>query len=178
LFADRTSTATMRANQLRRWFASMAYALICALRRIGLVHTPLANATCGTIRLKLLKLGALVEISAREVKIAFASAFMKPTSCPFAPCQSVESERDGADIPRRWSRHPFLSCPSHPRAPQPTAMRHRCLSPPSRPSFIDSDPGPPRAGARPDLRFDHPQLSSVSDVMTAVSHSPGSLVAR
>ena len=48
LFADRTSTATMRANQLRLWFASMAYVLICALRRIGLAHTPLANATCGT----------------------------------------------------------------------------------------------------------------------------------
>jgi len=79
LFADRTSTALMRANQLRLWFASMAYALVCALRRLGLAHTQLANATCGTIRLKLLKLGALVKISARRVKIAFASA------CPAAP---------------------------------------------------------------------------------------------
>ena len=74
LFADRTSTATMRANQLRLWFASMAYALLCALRRIGLSHTSFANATCGTIRLKLLKLGALVKITARRVRIAFASA--------------------------------------------------------------------------------------------------------
>ncbi len=74
LFADRTSTATMRANQLRLWFASMAYVLVCALRRIGLAHTQFAVATCGTIRLKLLKLGALVKISARRVKIAFASA--------------------------------------------------------------------------------------------------------
>ena len=73
LFADRTSTATMRANQLRLWLASMAYALICALRRLALAHTALASATCGTIRLKLLKLGALVKISARRVKIAFAS---------------------------------------------------------------------------------------------------------
>jgi Transposase DDE domain group 1 len=78
LFADRTSTATMRANQLRLWFASMAYVLLCALRRIGLAHTQFAAATCGTIRLKLLKLGALVKISARRIKIAFASA------CPFA----------------------------------------------------------------------------------------------
>ena len=39
LFADRTSSATMRANQLRLWFASMAYVLLCALRRIGLAHT-------------------------------------------------------------------------------------------------------------------------------------------
>src|SRR6202161_3276830 len=74
LFADRTSTATMRANQLRLWFASTAYALLCALRRIGLAHTAFASATCGTIRLKLLKLGALVKISARRVRIAFASA--------------------------------------------------------------------------------------------------------
>ena len=78
LFADRTSTATMRANQLRLWFASMAYVLLCALRRIGLAHTQFATATCGTIRLKLLKLGALVKVSARRVKIAFASA------CPWA----------------------------------------------------------------------------------------------
>ena len=63
LFADRTSTATMRANQLRLWFASMAYVLICALRRIGLAHTQFAEATCGTIRLKLFKIGALVKVS-------------------------------------------------------------------------------------------------------------------
>jgi len=60
LYADRTSTATMRANQLRLWFASMAYVLLCALRRIGLHHTNFAKATCGTVRLKLLKIGALV----------------------------------------------------------------------------------------------------------------------
>jgi hypothetical protein len=74
LFADRTSTATMRANQLRLWFASMAYVLLCALRRIGLPHTQFAEATCGTIRLKLLKLGALVRVSVRRIKIAMASA--------------------------------------------------------------------------------------------------------
>ena len=74
LFADRTSAATMQANQLRLWFASMAYVLLCALRRIGLAHTQFAEATCGTIRLKLLKLGALVRISVRRVKVAMASA--------------------------------------------------------------------------------------------------------
>src|SRR5215213_6563473 len=78
LFADRTSAASMRANQLRLWFASMAYVLLCALRRIGLAHTALASATCGTIRLKLLKIGAHVRISARRVKVAMASA------CPAA----------------------------------------------------------------------------------------------
>jgi Transposase DDE domain group 1 len=78
LFADRTSAATMRANQLRLWFASMAYVLLCALRRIGLVHTQFADATCGTIRLKLLKIGALVKVSVRRIRFAMASA------CPYA----------------------------------------------------------------------------------------------
>ncbi len=78
LYADRTSAATMRANQLRLWFHSMAYVLICALRRIGLHDTDFAQATCGTIRLKLLKIGALVRISVRRIKIAMASA------CPAA----------------------------------------------------------------------------------------------
>jgi hypothetical protein len=78
LYADRTSAATMRANQLRLWFASMAYVLVCALRRIGLAETIFADATCGTIRLKLLKLGALVRISVRRIRIAMASA------CPSA----------------------------------------------------------------------------------------------
>jgi Transposase DDE domain group 1 len=75
LFADRTSTATMRANQLRLWFASFAYVLLCAVRRIGLAHTQFAQATCGTIRLKLLKLAGLVRISARRIKFALASAY-------------------------------------------------------------------------------------------------------
>lgn len=77
LFADRTSAATMRANQLRLWFASMAYVLMAALRRLALAGTQFAQATCGTIRLKLLKIGALVRMSVRRVKIAMASA------CPY-----------------------------------------------------------------------------------------------
>ena len=75
LFADRTSAATMRANQLRLWFAAMAYVLLCALRRLALKHTQFAHATGGTIRLKLLKIGALVWVSVRRIKIAIASAF-------------------------------------------------------------------------------------------------------
>jgi hypothetical protein len=75
LFADRTSTATMRANQLRLWFSSMSYVLLCALRRIGLQATQFARATCGTIRLKLLKVGALVTLSVRRIKVAMASAY-------------------------------------------------------------------------------------------------------
>jgi hypothetical protein len=76
LFADRTSATTMRANQLRLWFASMAYVLLCALRRVGLQHTQFAAATCGRIRLKLLKIGALVRVSVRRIKIAM------PSACP------------------------------------------------------------------------------------------------
>lgn len=75
LYADRTSAHTMRANQLRLWFASMAYVLISALRRIGLKHTQFARASCGTIRLKLLKIGALVRTSVRRIKLAMPSAF-------------------------------------------------------------------------------------------------------
>jgi Transposase DDE domain group 1 len=75
LYADRTSCRSMRANQLRLWFASMAYVLLAALRRIGLAHTQFARASCGTIRLKLLKIGALVRTSVRRIKLAMPSAF-------------------------------------------------------------------------------------------------------
>ena len=77
MFAGRTSAASLQANQLRLWFAAFAYVLLCALRRIGLAGTAMAKATCGTIRLKLLKIGALVVTSVRRIKIAMAS------SCPY-----------------------------------------------------------------------------------------------
>ena len=82
LFADRTSARSMRANQLRLWFAAMAYALLCALRRIGLAHTRFARATCGSIRLKLLKIAALVRISGRRIRFAMPKAF--PYQAEFA----------------------------------------------------------------------------------------------
>ena len=84
LFAGRTSAASMRANQLRLWFASMAYVLLCALRRIGLAHTEFAEATCGTMRLRLLKIGALVRISVRRIKVAMASAHPHQAEFAFA----------------------------------------------------------------------------------------------
>jgi len=77
MFADRTSANTLRANQLRLWFSSMAYVLLCALRRIGLPYTRFATASCGSIRLALLKIGAVVTTSMRRVRIAMAS------SCPW-----------------------------------------------------------------------------------------------
>jgi len=73
LFADRTSSATMAANQLRLYFSAMAYTLIDALRRLALKHTQLAKAAAQTIRLKLFKLGAQVKISVRRIHFAIAS---------------------------------------------------------------------------------------------------------
>jgi hypothetical protein len=77
LFADRTSAATMRANQLRLWFSSVAYTLMQALRRLGLHDTPMAQAQCDTIRLKLLKIGAQIRVTVRKVWVALAEG------CPY-----------------------------------------------------------------------------------------------
>jgi hypothetical protein len=73
LFADRTSAATMRANQIRLWFSSMAYVLLQTLRRLGLKGTALARAQCHTIRLKLLKIGAQIRVTVRKVWVSLAS---------------------------------------------------------------------------------------------------------
>ncbi len=77
LFADRTSAATMRANELRLWFSSIAYTLMNALRRLGLKDTSMARARCDTIRLKLLKIGAQIRITFRKVWVSMAE------SCPY-----------------------------------------------------------------------------------------------
>jgi hypothetical protein len=75
LFADRTSTSVMRGNQLRLWFSSMAYVMMNALRRFGLVRTEMQRAQCHTIREKLFKIGALVRVSVRRVLILFSSSY-------------------------------------------------------------------------------------------------------
>lgn len=75
LFADRTSCATMRANQLRLWLSSVAYVVLQALRQHGLKNTELARARCDTIRLKLLKLGALIKITVRRVWFSLAQSY-------------------------------------------------------------------------------------------------------
>jgi hypothetical protein len=75
LYADRTSTETMRSNQLRLWFSTLAYLLMNQLRRVGLQGTQLAQATCGTLRLRLLKIGALVRVSVRRVWVSLSSAY-------------------------------------------------------------------------------------------------------
>ncbi len=75
LFADRTSSSKMRANQLRLWFSTVAYLLLHLLRRLGLQGTEMAKAQCGTIRLKLLKIGAQVKVSVRRIVVAFAAGY-------------------------------------------------------------------------------------------------------
>jgi len=75
LFAGRVSTETMRANQLRVYFAAMAYVLMHGLRRLGLQGTELERAQATTIRLRLLKIGAQIRITARKVWLSMASSF-------------------------------------------------------------------------------------------------------
>ena len=111
LFADRTSAATLRANQLRLYYSSVAYVLLATLRRLGLTGTALARAQCTTIRLTLLKIGARIRIPVRKVWIALASG------CPHAalfgrstpPCADVNAARlRPRDAPR----------PGHPGPPR------------------------------------------------------------
>jgi hypothetical protein len=75
LFADRTSTTPMSSNQLRLWLSTFAYLLLARLRGVALKGTVLARATAGTIRLRLLKIGALVTVSVRRVHVRLAGAF-------------------------------------------------------------------------------------------------------
>lgn len=82
LFADRTSTQVMQANQLRLYFSSFAYVLMHALRRLGLEGTQYAQAQCTTIRAKLLKIGARLRITARKVWLSFSEAY--PYASDFA----------------------------------------------------------------------------------------------
>jgi len=75
LFADKTSSETMRANQLRLWFSSVAYVLLNELRRVGLCSTEFAKAQCHTIRNKLLKIGGQIRISVRRISFSLANGY-------------------------------------------------------------------------------------------------------
>src|SRR5438552_1920077 len=75
MFADRTSAATMRANQLRLYLSSAAYIVMHGLRRLGLKDTDLAHAQCQTIRLKLLKIGAQIRVTVRNIWISLAGGY-------------------------------------------------------------------------------------------------------
>lgn len=97
LFADRTSTATLRANQLRLYFSSFAYVLMHGLRRLGLTATQYAKAQCTTIRVKLLKIGARIRITVRKVWLSFSETY------PYA--------NDFAQILANVRRHPAWAPP-------------------------------------------------------------------
>ena len=97
LFADRTSTATLRANQLRLYFSSFAYVLLHGLRRLGLAGTAHAKAQSTTIRVKLLKIGARIRITVRKVWLSFSEAY------PYAD--------DIAQILANLDRHPAWEPP-------------------------------------------------------------------
>ena len=105
LFADRTSCRTLRANQLRLWFSTLAYTLLHVLRERGLKGTQLATARCDTIRTKLLKIGAAVTVTVRKVWVRLASA------CPYRKtfAHVWQNLRDGG--PRLGSRPPSESLP-------------------------------------------------------------------
>jgi hypothetical protein len=75
LFSDRTSTHYLRSNQLRLYFSSIAYVLLQMLRRLGLRGTELAKAQCSSIRLKVLKIGALIRITVRKVWVSLAGGY-------------------------------------------------------------------------------------------------------
>jgi hypothetical protein len=75
LFADRTSTAHLWSNQVRLWFSSVAYMLMEAFRRLGLQGTEMAEASCGTIRTKRLKIGAYVKLTVRRIRLHLADGY-------------------------------------------------------------------------------------------------------
>jgi hypothetical protein len=93
LFADRTSTAWMRSNQLRLYFSSFAYILMQTLRRLGLQGTELAQAQCDTIRLKLFKIGAQIRVTVRKVWISFSESYpyLSLFQRVFARLQQIQS---------------------------------------------------------------------------------------
>jgi hypothetical protein len=121
LFAGRTSTRTMRANQLRLWFAAMAYVLMCALRRLGLKHTQFAEATCGTIRLKLLKAGSVAcgsVLLASDPPASRAALGNGPNMCTLNldPSSTVhDPEASYSALPRITSQGGSTFQPSQPR---------------------------------------------------------------
>jgi hypothetical protein len=94
LFADRVSSETMRANQMRMYFSAMAYVLVCGLRRLGLKGTEMETAQAGTIRNRLLKIGAQVRVSVRRVYLAMAASY--PWADLFA---RVHSQLRAAPLP-------------------------------------------------------------------------------
>src|SRR5207245_4579061 len=111
LFADRTSTAKMWSNQLRLYFSSIAYVLLQTLRRMALAGTELAKAQCGTIRLKLLKIGAQVRVTVRKIWISLAGGY--PHAASFARVLAALEPGCATYTSRAWSRRAAGEMRSH-----------------------------------------------------------------
>ena len=102
LFADRVSCQTMRANQVRLCLSTVAYLVMRSLREFGLKDTEMAAAQCDTIRVKLLKIGATIQVSVRRVVLALSEAF---------PFQTI--------FARAWENLRNLIVPLQTTAPEP-----------------------------------------------------------
>lgn len=119
LFADRVSCGTMRANQVRLCLSTVAYIVMRTLRQHGLKETEMATAQCDTIRVKLLKIGAVIKVSVRRVVVALTEA------CPFqAIFQKAWDNLRGASLrespaPADWP--PTMNGPPDPNATPPPA---------------------------------------------------------
>ena len=104
LFADRTSSATMRANQLRLYLSTFAYVLMNTVREVGLAGTAMAKAQCSTIRLKLFKIAAVIRITTRKVWLSLSS--VHPFQYLYATAlRNLRAPR----MRRRWRAEPALS---------------------------------------------------------------------
>jgi hypothetical protein len=75
MFADRTSCMNWNPNQLRMLLSGLTYTLIEAIRRLALTNTEFFSASCNTIRLKLLKIGAIVLRNTRRVRMLLSSSY-------------------------------------------------------------------------------------------------------
>ncbi len=104
LFADRTSSATMRANQLRLYLSTFAYVLMNTVREVGLAGTAMAKAQCSTIRLKLFKIAAVIRITTRKVWLSLSS--VHPFQHLYA---TVLRNLRAPRMRRRWRAEPALS---------------------------------------------------------------------
>ncbi len=159
LFADRTSAATFRAHQLRLYCSTVAYVLLAALRRLGLAGTALAKAQCTTIRLTLLKVGARIRVTVRNVWLALANGCPHAGSsrrctqmhrCPTRAKSCAESAPRIMPIPDAGPRRdPVTSIPlekpARRRAASATAVRSGHREGQTLAIFTEQDPQPPRA---------------------------------
>ena len=130
LFADRTSSATMRANQLRLYLSTFAYVLMNTVREVGLAGTAMAKAQCSTIRLKLFKIAAVIRITTRKVWLSLSS--VHPFQHLYATAlRNLRPPR----MRRRWRAEPALSADRRLAAGvAPVRLRIPCIRAVSGPS--------------------------------------------